>query len=126
MQDFITTENIFKNGPLYSEYHPTTGFFIYPPTYNWDYKRELKIEDIEIWEVITNIPLHWGVYAAWCPYAEFYMIVPGLYNLSNFPNIETFYGKSAEKKLIEKMKNFNIPYKINKKWVENYDMWLYD
>lgn len=97
-----------------------------PPHPNWDYSRELQIDDIDIWEVIYEQGGGIGVYAAWCPYAEFYLIRTGWHNEKN-PDygVETYYGAGAQKKVQQRMKEMGIPFATQKHWVEPEDMWLY-
>jgi hypothetical protein len=92
---------------------------VLPPKKDWDYLRELTIEDVDIWEVIYESGGGTGVYASWSPYAEFYMVLID-------KKIETFYGKHATKKLIKYLDYCNIPYSINKIWVEPDQMHLYE
>ena len=91
---------------------------IYPPSPLWDNSRELTIEDVDIWEVIYEGGGGTGVYASWCPYAEFYML-----RLTGY--IETFYGPRAQEELRKRLDFHKIPYPINKKWVDSNDMPLY-
>jgi hypothetical protein len=99
---------------------------ILPPKIDWDYSKELKIEDIDLWEVIYQASGGIGVYAAWSPYAEFYMITTGFSTSSNDSSVITYYGKNAHKMVQEKMKQLQIPFSINQYWVEPEDMWLYE
>lgn len=96
-----------------------------PPKYDWDYSRELQIEDIDIWEVIVEHGGGFGIYAAWCPYAEFYMITFGNKPGTNDRIIETYYGKGADKQVQKVIKTYGIPHPINKIWVDSDKMWLY-
>lgn len=106
-----------------------------PPKIKWDYSRELKIEDIDIWEVLYEASEGIGLYAAWLPYAEFYLITTA-FNLSNGPRIinntaywdkhfETYYGQGSQEQVIKRCQQLGIPFSLNKMWVENEDMWLY-
>lgn len=97
---------------------------VLPPSPKWDYSRELQIEDVDIWEVLFEQGGGTGVYAAWCPYAEFYMLRVNLDGRN--PQIETFYGAGAQKRLIEKLNLYKIPYSINKIWVEPEEVYLYE
>jgi 23S rRNA G2069 N7-methylase RlmK/C1962 C5-methylase RlmI len=63
-----------------------------------------------------------GVYAAWDPYAEFYMLTHPLYYNKD---IEVFYGRNANKRIRKRMKELGIPFYTHKAWVEPEDMWLY-
>jgi hypothetical protein len=103
----------------------------------WDYSRELQIEDINIWEVISE-PWDVGIYAAWDPFAEFFLIryetdyhtnpnyqddrVKGLPRKFQF---ETYYGKGADQLVIKRAKELGVKLNLNKVWVEPDHMWLY-
>lgn len=104
---------------------------ITPLKKDWDYKRELQIEDVNIWEVIFErsglfTPNNMGkesaeaLYAAWDPHAEFYL-------LRSNGNDETFYGAGALRRLGERMDELGIEYSVNKQyWVPTENMWLYN
>jgi hypothetical protein len=90
---------------------------------------------LDIWEVLYHQGGSVGVYAAWMPYAEFYMITSGP-DYRNAPmiidgfqyvnkNIETFYGPEAQKKVFNRAKELGIKLAIYKNWMENNEMWLY-
>lgn len=123
MPFFKTTENIFKN---YGEYFDPNWMdsdkVILPPKTNWDYSRPMQIEDVDLWEVIYEAGS--CVYAAWSPFAEFYMIMP-LFSDSNSPSIELYYGAGANEKVKKRMKELNLFVPNIKVWVEPEDMWLY-
>lgn len=86
----------------------------FPPTSEWDYSRELTIEDVDIWEVIVDAN-ELSIFAAWTPYAEFYLVVYG------YPvkNIETYYGPGSQNKMRRLMKKYGLPWAETKVWVEN-------
>jgi hypothetical protein len=41
----------------------------------WDYSREMTIDDVSLWEQLYYKPGSIGIYVSWSPFAEFYMIV---------------------------------------------------
>ncbi|CAB5216993.1 hypothetical protein UFOVP199_25 [uncultured Caudovirales phage] len=45
-----------------------------PPVIPWDSARPMQIEDVDLWEVITETSGPAGVYAAYMPYGETYMV----------------------------------------------------
>lgn len=121
---FKSTQNIFTNfGEVFESKWMDSNKVETPPHPDWDYSRELQIEDVDIWEVIYERSGGIGVYASWCPYAEFYLIRTGWWNAPN--NIETYYGPGAQKQVQKRMKELSIPYVLNEHWVEPEDMWLY-
>jgi hypothetical protein len=110
-----------------------------PPRIDWDYNREMQIEDVDIWEVVCEESGGKGVYAAWTPYAEFYMITTG-FDLSNgfmhFQDngrrqqynhkfIETYYGPLAQAKVLARSKELGLSLAVNKVWVDDSEMWLH-
>ena len=48
-----------------------------PPSPKWAEERPMRVEDVDIWEVITEMSGPVGVYAAWCPYGELYIVTHG-------------------------------------------------
>lgn len=107
-----------------------------PPTKEWDYKRPLQIEDVDIWEVLHEQGGGFGVYAAWLPYAEFYMVCKGsdLRNESRKINgsyyqgreIETFYGAGSQQRAYHFAKQIGIDLPVYQTWVEKDKMWLFN
>ena len=127
MPQFRSTANILKTVNQDEVFNPDWMNYDtvqYPPSPEWDYSRELQIEDIDIWEVIYEGFSETSLYAAWCPYAEFYMFVYGLDPAS--AKIETYYGKGAQKVVQKKVKELNVPIETNKVWVDTDKMWLYE
>jgi hypothetical protein len=136
MPIFKSTYNILKKpdeDEVFNENWMDSDTIVLPPTKEWDYQREMTIEDVDIWEVILESGSI-GIYASWCPYAEFYMISTGAnYNtgwvIGNYHYqdkiIETYYGKNSTNMIIKRAKELGLPLTIRKKWVEEEDMWLY-
>lgn len=123
---FKSTHNIFKDfGEVFDPNWMDSDKISLPPKREWDYSRELQIEDIDIWEVISEASGGWGVYAAWSPYAEFYMLRTGWRNELAGNGIETYYGAGAQKKVQQRMKELGFLVATNEVWVEPEDMWLY-
>lgn len=127
MPQFKTTKDIFKTpweDELYDENWMDSNTLILPPKKTWDYSRELKVEDVDIWEVLYYEGGGLGLYASWDPYAEFYLITLRYFSvLTN--SIETYYGKGAQSKVQKRCKELNIPMSVSQTWVDNEDMWLY-
>jgi hypothetical protein len=121
---FKSTQNIFKDfGEVFEIKWMDSNKIETPPHPEWDYSRELQIEDVDIWEVIYEQGGGVGVYASWCPYAEFYLVRTGWWNVPN--DIETYYGPGAQTAVQKRMKELGIPFVTNKIWVEPEDMHLY-
>lgn len=130
---FKKTEHILTG---YGEYFDINWFNYdepqLPPRIDWDYQRELRIEDVFLWEVITE-PWEYGVYAAWDPYGELYVIRkesdyekmmwdPDHKRLFDF---EVFYGQGAQKQVVKRMNELGIHVAYQKVWVPDDKLWLY-
>lgn len=138
MPTFKTTNNITTGyGEFFDENWMDSDKLVLPDYTIWDYSRELRIEDVNVWEVIAE-PWGVGVYASWDPYAEFYLI---RYDKDwNNPNVdwqqnvldgkrnfdyETHYGKRAQISIRKRMDELGINYLLSTHWVEPEDMWMY-
>lgn len=120
---FKTTSSIFGDfKEVFDEKWMYKDGTIKDPLYSWDYDREMQIEDVDVWEIIFESGGGIGVYAAWLPYAEFYMIRTGSWNGNE---IETYYGPGSMKMTYKRMKELGMPFTPSKVWVEPEDMWLY-
>ena len=137
MPFFKSTYNIFLTPDEDEVFNPNwmdSDTLVLPPKIEWDYSRELQIEDVDIWEVVYEQGDGLGVYASWLPYAEFYMITNASFRQNtsccneigvNRDKIETYYGQNAQRIVQKRMKELNIPFHLNTHWVEPEDMWLY-
>ena len=96
-----------------------------PPSTPWDYQREMKIEDVDVWEVLYEASGGIGVYAAWMPYAEFYMICKG-WDYKGSTIVETHYGAGSLEEVKKRIKQLNMPISLKQIWVDPEDMWLYE
>lgn len=127
MPFFKTTHNILTepwNDELFDPNWMDSDKLKLPPSSPWTYDREMRIEDVDIWEVLYQASGGFGVYAAWMPYAEFYMITKGwTYNGSLI--IESHYGAGAQEEVKKRAKSLKIKLNETKFWVEPEDMWLY-
>lgn len=129
MPFFKTTYNIFTKVDADELFDPNwmdSDTVVLPPYTKWDYARKMEISDVDIWEVIYQASYGIGVYAAWSPQAEFYMVTSQFTSSSNDPSIETFYGPGAYKEVQVKMKELKIPFILNDYWVDPDMMWLYE
>jgi len=96
------------------------------PNLKWDYSREMRVEDVDIWEVLYEASGGIGVYVAWLPYAEFYMITTGwVPKTINDRVIETYYGPNSQSTVYKRATELGIPLHIQQVWVDDTDMWLY-
>ena len=130
---FKTTYNIL--GPrdqdeLFDINHLDRNIPWLPPTRDWDYGREMQIEDVDVWEILYEAGQGIGVYVSYSPFAEFYMITTGWLPLQsgqryNDKIIETYYGPGAQNKVFNRAKQLGIILSTYKTWVSDDEMWLY-
>jgi hypothetical protein len=128
MPIFKSTYNILKKSDEDEVFNPNwmdSDKLILPPKTDWDYQRDMQIEDVNIWEVIVDRGGQWGLYAAWDPYAEFYMIMPGWELLEKGWGVETYYGPNASARAQKRMAELGMPVNSYTAWVDNDKMWLY-
>lgn len=124
---FKSTYNIFVDlEEVFDENWMDSDKVILPPNPKWDYSRELRVEDVDIWEVICEQGGAVGLYAAWCPYAEFYLLRVGFDAESKGYGFETYYGPGAQKIIQKRIKELGIYVESKNIWVEPEDMWLYN
>lgn len=145
MPFFKSTYNILKKydeDEVFESKWETSNEILLPPKKDWDYQRDMQIEDVDIWEVIYEGTGGLGLYAAWSPYAEFYMLTTGI-DQTNSPRyfknnstgsdhipywgrtIETFYGPQSAEKAYQRATALGMKITVTKAWVENEQMWLY-
>lgn len=110
MPIFKSTKNIFvDHGEHFDPNWMDSDRIILPDTKPWTYDRELQIEDIDLWEVISEFG-GGGVYVAWQPYAEFYMIV-----LPQWAGgVKTFYGLDCLPQVKAYLNEKGIPWSVHK------------
>ena len=125
MPFFKTTKNILvDHGEYFDANWMDSNELVLPPRQDWTYDKEMQLEDVDIWEVIGEYG-NIGIYAAWQPYAEFYIIVPNYSLRAAGRDIETFYGTKASIRLTQRAKIYGVNLKQNKIWVDPDKLWLY-
>ena len=118
MPFFKSNANIFKDhGEYFESKWMDSHDLILPPTTEWTYDRELTIDDVDLWEVIHEEAF--GIYAAWSPHAEFYMIAPFWKMAEKGYSIETFYGIDAGLRIQKRAKELGITLPLNNYWVDD-------
>jgi hypothetical protein len=101
-----------------------------PPYIKWDYSRDLQIDDINIWEVLYEESGRKGIYAAWDPHAEFYMITTGWTMKPNgeyvLNDVESYYGQGAQDMVLKRAKELDYALELKPGyWVDPEDVWIY-
>lgn len=109
MPRWKTTENILhlsKDGEYFDEnWMNYDRIWQYAPKeIKWDGTRPIRFEDVDLWEVITEMSGPIGVYAAYMPYAEYYVVT--MY----WKVVAEFEGPHANERLEAFLKENNIPY----------------
>jgi uncharacterized membrane protein YbaN (DUF454 family) len=139
MPIFKSTFNIlakYDEDEVYNSNWLDSNSIYLPPKKEWDYQRELQIEDVDIWEVLYEGSNGIGIYASWSPYAEFYLVTKGI-NYKNDPRfyersgntpywdklVETFYGRGAQMKVQVLARQLDIPINTFQTWVDDNEMW---
>jgi hypothetical protein len=104
-----TTEqilNLSKDGEFFDEnWMNYNSIFQYmPEPLPWDGNRPIRFEDVDLWEVITEMSGPVGVYAAYQPHAEYYIVT------QNWRVVTEFEGWMANERLEDFLIANNIPY----------------
>lgn len=116
MPQFKSTKNIFGDfgDEVFDRNWMDSDTVKLPPSPDWSYDRILQLEDIDIWEVIIERGGSVALYAAWCPYAEYYLVRYG-------PNhMEAFYGRTV-RPLVKKFfddRNLPCPHPWNMRYLD--------
>jgi hypothetical protein len=76
-----------------------------PPA--WTKEIPISIEDVTIWEQIYHQPGNIGIYVAWSPYTEFYLIAYDLFTKTS-AGIKTFIGPDAVAQVQKIASDLNI------------------
>jgi hypothetical protein len=112
MPIFKTTEEVFSK-----EWRDSASFNMTPPaTYEWNLDRKIIIEDIERWEQIYYSFGDLGIYSAWRPKSEFYIIVHDFF-LDDRQFVKTFFGDTAANEVYSYAKSYGIDLKNQLIWV---------
>jgi len=129
MPQYRTTADIFTNlerNEIYDDpnFDPERSHI--PPLKEWDYKRKLTLQDVDIWEVITEASGGLGLYASHLPYAEFYLLTTGLEpGVIRKPFFETFYGPGAQYRAAKSARSLGLKLSFSNVWIPESEVWLY-
>jgi hypothetical protein len=75
-----------------------------PPIIEWTGDRPMRVEDVDLWEVITEMSGPVGVYGAYMPFGELYVVTSG------WRIVAEFSGWNANARLEAFLIENNIPY----------------
>jgi hypothetical protein len=124
MPRWKTTEqilNLSKDGEIFDEnWMNYDSIYQYmPKPIKWKENRLIKFEDVYIWEVISEVNGPIGVYAAWQPYAPYFVVT------KSWAIDQEFWGLDGEKNLQRYMIDHGINFSLNSLWVDEDDVPLY-
>ena len=80
---------------------------IKPPNTPWKGPEQLDIVDVKLWEQIHYEPGVIGVYAAWDPHDELYLITYNCF-LEENSGYTVFYGDTAVDDIVEELKILGV------------------
>lgn len=100
--------NLSKDGEFFDEnWMNYDSIWQYAPEpIPWNGNRPIRFEDVDLWEVITEMSGPIGVYGAYTPYAEYYIVT------QNWRVVTEFEGWMANERLEKYLIANNIPYPI--------------
>lgn len=110
MKLFVTTEDIYRAAMATIDIDIGVNS-IHKPAY-WHYENEISIDKIRYWEKIYFQPGNLGIYAAYDPYVEYFIIMPYFF----VDCVEIYYGMSASETVFKKAKEIGIDLNITKVW----------
>jgi hypothetical protein len=85
----------------------------HPRKYDWLKNRSPKFSDIDVWEQVYSEPGNIGIYAAWSPFVEVYVIVHYLFDKDQ---IEWYTDLSD---IISRTEKLGIELPVNRVWIPN-------
>lgn len=107
MPTFKNTQDILSN-PWQEKFSEETARYPYiPKSLAWDQNIEMTVSDVVLWEQLYYEPGNVGVYAAYNPYAEFYLITYNLFFETEL-KFETFYGENAAQQCFDRTTELGI------------------
>jgi len=105
MARFKTTVNIFSDaGEYFDPNMMDAPHLAFPPLIPWTENRPMRIEDVDLWEVIIENGGPFGVYAAFMPHGELYIVV------ERGHLIQEYEGPMANSRLESYLRELKVPY----------------
>ena len=109
MTYYISTEQLITSAEANTHLPPTKTL--------WHGQSNPCINDIKLWEVIYSKPNIIGVYAAWDPYVEFYIIHYPILAGIKFHHQE-FFGSTASAEVHAIMQKYDIELQTHTVWID--------
>lgn len=88
----------------------------FPKKYEWLKNTPMTFDDVDVWEQIYHQPGNIGIYAAWSPYQEIYIIVYNQFMNQEY-GIEIYEGSNASSQVLHRAKEFNIELTESAVWI---------
>jgi hypothetical protein len=107
MLTFKNTLDIISNPWNYNFSSKNVSPPFLPTSTQWAENREITVNDVILWEQLYYEPGNIGVYAAYNPYAEFYLITFNLF-LNSDARFEEFVGDDAAQKCYDRAVELGI------------------
>ena len=101
-----TTQHIF-NHPWEEELVELPSSSYLPKVNKLKIDSNVILSDIKLWEQIYYKKGNIGIYAAWDPYIEYYIIVHNLF-INTTVGVEEFFGEDASTKTWERAREYGI------------------
>jgi hypothetical protein len=80
---------------------------VQPPARPWKLNRPIEIADVILWEQIYYEPGIIGVYAAWDPKEELYLVTYNFFLGEKF-GYKLFYGNNSVNEVVDELKHLGI------------------
>ncbi len=125
---FKTTDEILQSHWNDQEFRVSTtpnNLTVLPDRQHGLHMYDLTVEDIRLWETLYYEGGSIGIYAAWDPYSEFFIITYNLF-LDSPAGIEVFSGPGAIRRLYLKAKELGVDLEVGEIWVEPENVKYYD
>ena len=103
-----------NNDELFSEEVAKENGIYLPETWDWNEPSQIAVDDVVIWECLFERSGLSGIYAAWAPYEEFYIVT------DRRAVVKEFFGPSA-KELVDKYcvaNSIPVPVRYNRRKVK--------
>lgn len=118
MPIFKSTKEILENPWVNAHGRTTANTSGLPCHYEWDNSCLITVTDIRIWEQLFFQEGNLGIYVAWDPFAEFYMITYNMF-LNTSYGIQTFQGPTAGQEVYNVAKELGIELSFKNVWINS-------
>jgi len=85
----------------------------YHTGYEWNYSNNVSLKDIQLWEQLYHEPGVLGLYAAWTPYIECYLLIQYPF-VHSTKGVKLFYGSNACYEVANIMQKLDVSFEVKK------------